>query len=122
MYYVHNRVQNMDEVAAHVSALVPDALVEFAHGQMDKRQLERIMSDFIAGKIDVLISTTIIETGMDISNVNMMIIEDAEKFGLSQLYQLRGRVGRSNRTAYAFLLYRRDKMLSEVAEKKGFTQ
>ncbi len=118
VYYVYNRVQNMDEVAAHVSALVPDALVEFAHGQMDKRQLERIMSDFIAGKIDVLISTTIIETGMDISNVNTMIIEDAEKFGLSQLYQLRGRVGRSNRTAYAFLLYRRDKMLSEVAEKR----
>lgn len=118
VYYVYNRVQNIDEVAARVSALVPDAVVEFAHGQMDKRQLERIMSDFIARKIDVLISTTIIETGMDISNVNTMIIEDAEKFGLSQLYQLRGRVGRSNRTAYAFLLYRRDKMLSEVAEKR----
>ena len=118
VYYVYNRVQNIDEIAAHVSALVPDAVVEFAHGQMDKRQLERIMSDFIAGKIDVLISTTIIETGMDISNVNTMIIEDAEKFGLSQLYQLRGRVGRSTRTAYAFLLYRREKMLSEVAEKR----
>jgi len=118
VYYVYNRVRSIDEVAAHVSELVPNAIVEFAHGQMDKRRLEKIMSDFIAGKIDVLISTTIIETGMDISNVNTMIIEDAENFGLSQLYQLRGRVGRSNRTAYAFLLYRRDKMLSEVAEKR----
>ena len=90
----------------------------FAHGQMEKRELEKIMVDFINGDIDVLISTTIIETGMDISNVNTMIIEDADKFGLSQLYQLRGRVGRSNRTAYAFLLYRRDRMLTEVAEKR----
>lgn len=85
---------------------------------MEKRELEKIMVDFINGDIDVLISTTIIETGMDISNVNTMIIEDADKFGLSQLYQLRGRVGRSNRTAYAFLLYRRDRMLTEVAEKR----
>lgn len=118
VYYVYNRVRNIDEVAAHIQELVPDANVAFAHGQMDKRMLERIMYEFINGEIDVLISTTIIETGMDISNCNTMIIEDADKFGLSQLYQLRGRVGRSNRTAYAFLLYRRDRMLSEVAEKR----
>lgn len=80
--------------------------------------LEKIMYEFINGEIDVLISTTIIETGVDISNVNTMIIEDADKFGLSQLYQLRGRVGRSSRTSYAFLLYRRDRMLTEVAEKR----
>ncbi len=118
VYYVYNKVRSIDEVAAHIQTLVPDANVAYAHGQMDKRELERVMYDFISGDIDVLISTTIIETGMDISNVNTMIIEDADKFGLSQLYQLRGRVGRSNRTAYAFLLYRRDRMLTEVAEKR----
>lgn len=118
VYYVYNRVRSIDEAAAHIQELVPQANVAFAHGQMEKRELEKIMVDFINGDIDVLISTTIIETGMDISNVNTMIIEDADKFGLSQLYQLRGRVGRSNRTAYAFLLYRRDMMLTEVAEKR----
>lgn len=118
VYYVYNRVGSIDEAAAHIQELVPQANVAFAHGQMEKRELEKIMVDFINGDIDVLISTTIIETGMDISNVNTMIIEDADKFGLSQLYQLRGRVGRSNRTAYAFLLYRRDRMLTEVAEKR----
>lgn len=118
VYYVYNRVRGIDEAAAHIQELVPQANVAFAHGQMEKRELEKIMVDFINGDIDVLISTTIIETGMDISNVNTMIIEDADKFGLSQLYQLRGRVGRSNRTAYAFLLYRRDRMLTEVAEKR----
>ena len=90
----------------------------FAHGQMSERALEKIMYDFISGEIDVLVSTTIIETGLDISNVNTMIIDDADRLGLSQLYQLRGRVGRSNRTAYAFLMYRRDKMLKEIAEKR----
>ncbi|MBQ4283536.1 MAG: transcription-repair coupling factor [Lachnospira sp.] len=118
VYYVYNKVRSIDEAAAHVQALVPEANIAYAHGQMDKRELEHVMYDFINGDIDVLISTTIIETGMDISNVNTMIIEDADKFGLSQLYQLRGRVGRSNRTAYAFLLYRRNRMLTEVAEKR----
>lgn len=118
VYYVCNRVRSIDEVAAHIQELVPEANVAYAHGQMEKRMLEKIMYEFINGEIDVLISTTIIETGMDISNVNTMIIEDADKFGLSQLYQLRGRVGRSSRTAYAFLLYRRDRMLTEVAEKR----
>ena len=90
----------------------------FAHGQMKESELERIMYDFVSGEIDVLVSTTIIETGLDIPNVNTMIIHDSDNMGLSQLYQLRGRVGRSNRTAYAFLMYKRDKVLKEVAEKR----
>ena len=118
VYYVYNRVNGIDEIALQVQRLVPDANVAFAHGQMSERQLEKIMFEFINGEIDVLISTTIIETGLDISNVNTMIIDDADRLGLSQLYQLRGRVGRSNRTAYAFLMYKRDKMLKEVAEKR----
>ncbi len=118
VYYVYNKVKDIDEVTARISALVPDANVAFAHGQMKETDLERIMYRFINGEIDVLVSTTIIETGMDISNVNTMIIHDADNMGLSQLYQLRGRVGRSNRTAYAFLMYRRDKMLKEIAEKR----
>lgn len=101
-----------------MAGLVPEATVAFAHGQMKEHELERIMFDFINGEIDVLVSTTIIETGLDISNANTMIIHDADNLGLSQLYQLRGRVGRSNRTSYAFLMYRRDKMLKEVAEKR----
>ncbi|MEO2238912.1 transcription-repair coupling factor [Dorea sp. YH-dor226] len=118
VYYVYNRVEDIAEVTAHVQKLVPDVTVEYAHGQMREHELERIMYDFINGEIDVLVSTTIIETGLDISNVNTMIIHDADRLGLSQLYQLRGRVGRSNRMAYAFLLYRRDKLLKEVAEKR----
>ncbi|MDF2537512.1 MAG: mfd [Herbinix sp.] len=118
VYYVYNRVNGIDEVANLVAQLVPEANVAFAHGQMNERTLEKIMFDFISGEIDVLVSTTIIETGLDISNVNTMIIDDADRLGLSQLYQLRGRVGRSNRTAYAFLMYRRDKMLKEIAEKR----
>ena len=118
VYYVYNRVNNIDEVAGHVAQLVPEANVVFAHGQMHERELERIMLDFVNGEIDVLVSTTIIETGLDIPNANTMIIHDADRLGLSQLYQLRGRVGRSNRTAYAFLMYRRDKMLREEAEKR----
>lgn len=118
VYYVYNRVNNIADVAASVQALVPEAVVAFAHGQMQERELERIMYDFIDGEIDVLVSTTIIETGLDIANVNTMVVHDADNMGLSQLYQLRGRVGRSNRTAYAFLMYKRDKMLREVAEKR----
>lgn len=118
VYYVYNRVNGIDEIAAGLSELVPDASVAYAHGQMSERELEKIMYQFINGEIDVLVSTTIIETGLDISNVNTMIIHDADKLGLSQLYQLRGRVGRSNRTSYAFLMYKRDKMLKEVAEKR----
>lgn len=118
VYYVYNRVNNIADVAASLAALVPEANVAFAHGQMKERELERIMYDFIDGEIDVLVSTTIIETGLDISNVNTIIIHDSDQMGLSQLYQLRGRVGRSNRTAYAFLMYKRDKLLKEVAEKR----
>ena len=118
VYYVYNRVKDIEDITGRIAALVPDAHVVYAHGQMSERQLEKIMMDFIDGEIDVLVSTTIIETGLDISNVNTIIIHDADRFGLSQLYQLRGRVGRSNRTAYAFLMYRRNKMLREVAEKR----
>ena len=118
VYYVYNRVNNINEVANHVASLVPDANVAFAHGQMNEHQLEKIMLDFINGDIDVLVSTTIIETGLDIPNANTMIIQDADRLGLSQLYQIRGRIGRSNRTSYAFLMYKRDKMLKEDAEKR----
>lgn len=118
VYYVYNRVNNIDEITNQIAKLVPEANVVFAHGQMSERRLEQIMYDFINGDIDVLVATTIIETGLDISNVNTIIIHDADKLGLSQLYQLRGRVGRSNRTSYAFLMYKRDRMLKEVAEKR----
>lgn len=118
VYYVYNRVNNIADVSAQIQALVPEANVAYAHGQMKEQELERIMYDFINGDIDVLVSTTIIETGLDIPNVNTMIIHDSDNMGLSQLYQLRGRVGRSNRTAYAFMMYKRDKMLKEVAEKR----
>ena len=117
-FELYNRVENIADLALRVQKLVPDARVSYAHGQMNEHQLEDIMYDFINGDIDVLVSTTIIETGLDIANANTMIIQDADRFGLSQLYQLRGRVGRSNRMAYAFLLYQRDKMLKEVAEKR----
>lgn len=115
---MYNKVRDIADITAKLQELVPDATVAFAHGQMKETELERIMYRFINGEIDVLVSTTIIETGLDISNVNTMIIHDADNMGLSQLYQLRGRVGRSNRTAYAFLMYRRNKMLKEVAEKR----
>ncbi len=118
VYYVFNRVNQIADITAKIASLLPEACVEFAHGQMKERELENIMYRFINGEIDVLVSTTIIETGLDISNVNTMIIHDADNMGLSQLYQLRGRVGRSNRTSYAFLMYRRDKMLKEIAEKR----
>jgi len=118
VYYVYNRVNNILDVTSHIRSLVPEAVVSCAHGQMNERELEQVMLDFINGEIDVLVSTTIIETGLDIPNVNTMIIQDADKMGLSQLYQLRGRVGRSARTAYAFLLYRRGRLLSEESEKR----
>ena len=118
VYYVYNRVNDIADVAARISELLPEARVDFAHGQMSERELEAVMCAFINGEIDVLVSTTIIETGLDISNVNTMIIHDSDRYGLSQLYQLRGRIGRSNRTAYAFLMYRRNTMLKETAEKR----
>ncbi len=118
VYYVYNRVNTISDIAADLRGVLPDARIEFAHGKMNERELEDIMHRFIKKEIDVLVSTTIIETGLDIPNVNTIIIHDADKFGLSQLYQLRGRVGRSNRSAYAFLMYKRDKMIKETAEKR----
>ena len=118
VYYVYNRVTDIAEMTLQIASLVPDANVAYAHGQMSERELEKVMLAFLNQEIDVLVTTTIIETGLDISNVNTIMIHDADRFGLSQLYQLKGRVGRSNRLAYAFIMYRRNKMLKEVAEKR----
>lgn len=118
VYYVFNRVKGIEEKAARLQALLPELRIEYAHGQMPERELESIMMDFVEGNIDVLVSTTIIETGLDIPNANTLIVDGAERLGLSQLYQIRGRVGRSNRTSYAFLMYRKDKVLSDEAEKR----
>nr|WP_168198205.1 transcription-repair coupling factor [Crassaminicella thermophila] len=118
VFFVFNRVKGIQQMAAKIRNLVPEARVAVGHGQMSERQLENIMLDFMNGEYDVLVCTTIIETGLDISNVNTIVIYDADKMGLSQLYQLRGRVGRSNRLAYAYLTYQKDKILTEVAEKR----
>ncbi|MEI7027675.1 transcription-repair coupling factor [Paenibacillus sp. y28] len=118
VYYLYNRVQGIQQMADQISMLVPDAKVTVGHGQMGEQELERTILDFLDGEYDVLVSTSIIETGVDIPNVNTLIVHDADKMGLSQLYQLRGRVGRSNRIAYAYFTYQRDKVLNEVAEKR----
>ncbi|MFC7394733.1 transcription-repair coupling factor [Scopulibacillus cellulosilyticus] len=118
VYFLYNRVESIQRMAEQISALVPDARVAFAHGQMKENELEAVMVDFLEGAYDVLVSTTIIETGVDIPNVNTLIVYDADRMGLSQLYQLRGRVGRSNRVAYAYFTYQRDKVVNEVAEKR----
>ncbi|MGB9679036.1 MAG: transcription-repair coupling factor [Thermoanaerobacteraceae bacterium] len=118
VYFVHNRVNGIEKMALLIKELIPNCRVAVAHGQMDENQLEDVMVDFLKGEYDVLVCTTIIETGLDIPNVNTIIINDADKLGLSQLYQLRGRVGRSNRLAYAYFTYRKDKVLTEVAEKR----
>ena len=118
VYFVYNRVETIQKVANYVQDLVPEAKVSVAHGQMTERQLEQEMISFMANECNVLVCTTIIETGMDIQNVNTIIVCDSDNMGLSQLYQLRGRVGRSNRIAYAYLLYKKDKVLTEVAEKR----
>ena len=118
VYYIYNRINDIPDITARIQALVPEANVAYGHGRMNERELEKLMYDFIDGQIDVLVATTIVETGLDISNVNTIIVHDSDRMGLSQLYQLRGRVGRSNRTAYAFLMYKRDKMLKEQAQKR----
>ncbi|TCP22542.1 transcription-repair coupling factor [Scopulibacillus darangshiensis] len=118
VYFLYNRVESIQRMAEQIAALVPDARVAFAHGQMKETELEAAMLDFLEGSYDVLVSTTIIETGVDIPNVNTLIVYDADRMGLSQLYQLRGRVGRSNRVAYAYFTYQRDKVMNEVAEKR----
>ncbi|MDO4545616.1 MAG: transcription-repair coupling factor [Bacillota bacterium] len=118
VYVLYNRVESINRTASEIEQLVPEASVVVGHGKMRESQLEDIIMDFAAGEYNVLVSTTIIESGMDIPNVNTMIILDSDRFGLAQLYQLRGRVGRSGRMAYAYLMYKRDKNLSEVAEKR----
>lgn len=127
VFYLHNRVEDIEQAASLLATLVPDAHVAIAHGKMTQAQLEGVMSDFLNGDYDVLVTTTIIETGVDISNTNTLIVENADRYGLSQLYQLRGRVGRSSRVAYAYFMYQKDKTLSEVGEKrleavKNFTE
>ncbi|MBS3901610.1 MAG: transcription-repair coupling factor [Dethiobacter sp.] len=118
VYFVHNRVQSIDRWAVRLKELLPGVRLAVAHGQMAEDRLEEVMLGFLHGEYDVLLSTTIIEAGLDIPNVNTIIIHDADKFGLAQLYQLRGRVGRSNRIAYCYLTYQKDKVLTEVAEKR----
>ncbi|MBD8500680.1 transcription-repair coupling factor [Paenibacillus arenosi] len=118
VYYLYNRVQGITQMADHIKMLVPEAKVTVGHGQMSEQELEKAILDFLDGEHDVLVSTSIIETGVDIPNVNTLIVHDADKMGLSQLYQLRGRVGRSNRIAYAYFTYQRDKVLNELAEKR----
>lgn len=118
VFYVHNRVEDIEKVAEDIRLLVPEARVGIGHGKMKEELLERVMMQFMEQELDVLVCTTIIETGLDISNVNTLIIDEADKMGLAQLYQLRGRVGRTNRVAYAYLTYKKDKILSPLAEKR----
>jgi len=119
VFYLYNRVKDIEEVVNRLQALLgEDIKIAYAHGQMDERQLEEVLIDFINGKYDVLVCTTIIESGVDMPNVNTLIVEDADRLGLAQLYQLRGRVGRSNKLAYAYFTFRKDKVLSEEAAKR----
>ena len=118
VYFLHNRVESISHVAEKVRRLVPSAKVEYAHGQMHADDLEETMLRFAAGDFNVLVCTTIVESGLDIPNVNTIVVDNADRLGLAQLYQLRGRIGRSDRQGYAYLLYRKDKVLSEVAEKR----
>ena len=118
VFFVYNRVETINDMASRLAKLMPEAKIAVAHGQMTERELETEMLGFMNREYDILLCTTIIETGIDIQNVNTMIIYDADKMGLSQLYQLRGRVGRTNRMAYAYFTYRKDKILTEVAEKR----
>ncbi|HEY8500490.1 MAG TPA: transcription-repair coupling factor, partial [Clostridia bacterium] len=118
VFYLYNRVKGIQSKAVRLQELIPEAKVGYAHGQMSERQLEKVILSFLNREFDVLVCTTIIENGIDMPNVNTIIVEDADRLGLAQLYQLRGRVGRSNRLAYAYLTYRRDKALNEIAEKR----
>jgi transcription-repair coupling factor (superfamily II helicase) len=118
VYFVHNRVHNIYERAAALQQLLPEARIAVAHGQMREKELERVMMEFVEGEADILLCTTIIESGLDIPNVNTLIVDEADNFGLSQLYQLRGRVGRSERQAFAYFTYHRDRMVSETAKKR----
>ena len=118
IFILYNRVETILKYVDYISKLAPDAKIAYAHGKMDKYQLDKIMEDFIYNKYDILVCTTIIESGIDIPNVNTLIIHDADNFGLSQLYQIRGRVGRSDRIAYAYLMYEKNKLLNEIAIKR----
>ena len=118
VYYMHNRVETIDQCAARLHEAVPEATISVAHGKMSEEELSTVMQSMATGEVQVLVCTTIIETGLDIPNVNTLIIENADRLGLSQLHQLRGRVGRSNRHAYAYFTFKRDKQLTEVAEKR----
>ena len=118
VFYLYNKVEDIEQKASEISRLVPEARVTFAHGKMTGKEIERIMEDFALKKIDVLICTTIMESGIDIPNANTMIIEDADRLGLAQLYQIRGRVGRSDKKAYAYITYKKNKILSEISEKR----
>ena len=118
MFYLYNKVQSIYEKREQLQMLMPDANIGVAHGQMNERDLEETMLSFINHEFDILVTTTIIETGVDVPNANTLIIEDADKFGLSQLYQLRGRVGRSSRIGYAYFLHPSNKVLSETAEER----
>ncbi len=118
VFYLYNRIDNIENIAFDIAALVPDARVRYAHGQMPKHELEDVVEDFINRDVDVLVSTTIIETGIDIPNANTLIVHEADRLGLSQLYQIRGRVGRSDRIAYAYLMYKGGRQMTEDAEKR----
>lgn len=118
VYYLHNRVDNIESTAAHVSQMVPGARVGIAHGKMTEEELNPVWQHLLNGEIDILVCTTLIETGIDVRNCNTLIIEDADRMGLAQLYQIRGRVGRSGRKAYAYFTFRRDKTLSDIAQKR----
>jgi len=117
-FYLYNRVETIERRVSELEALIPDARITYAHGQMTESQLENVLYEFVDGQYDVLVTTTIIETGVDMPNVNTLFVENADHMGLSQLYQLRGRVGRSNRVAYAYLMYQQNKVLNEVSEKR----
>lgn len=118
IFFLHNKIQDIDQKVSYLSQLIPEARIEYIHGRMSERQLEDIMLRFTQKKFDILVTTTIIETGVDLPNVNTLLVENADTYGLSQLYQLRGRIGRSSRLAYAYFLYKRDKVLTEVSEKR----
>ena len=118
VYFIYNRVESIDRMREHLVRLVPEARIASAHGQMNEDILEQVMMDFYEGHYDILLATSIIENGIDVANANTIIIYDADRFGLSQLYQMRGRVGRSAKMAFAYFTYRRDKVLSETAEKR----
>ncbi|MEG1074005.1 MAG: TRCF domain-containing protein, partial [Ruthenibacterium sp.] len=117
-YYLHNRIDTIDRCAAKLGALLPEARIGVAHGRMDEEALSHVWQQLMDGEIDILVCTTLIETGVDVRNCNTLVIEDADRMGLSQLYQLRGRVGRSGRKAYAYFTFRRDKVLTDIAAKR----